>query len=136
MHKVSYVLAEKFSQDPLETYFCQKHSPGVGKDKLPLYDFGYANTFRNQKVLKPIVTGKVRDENIKFESDRTSSVSEKIQTKQSLLFSKVSSSHQIPRHHTNISKLNKYINKLTLPYFKIFCQPFHTPFFYKIFELV
>ena len=76
--------------------------------------------------VKPIATGKVRDENINFESDRTSSISEKIQTKQPLLSSKVSSSHQIPSYQTNTaSKLNKYINKLTLPYFNSFCQSFH-----------
>ena len=51
-------------------------------------------TLRNQIAFKPIATGSVRDENIIFESDRTSSVSEKIQTKQSLRCSKVSSSHQ------------------------------------------
>ena len=33
--------------------------------------------FRNQKVFKPIAAGKVRDENINFESDRTSLMSEK-----------------------------------------------------------
>ena len=42
------------------------------KNKLPLYDFGYAKIFRNQEVFKPITTGKVKDENIIFESDRTS----------------------------------------------------------------
>ena len=42
------------------------------KNKLPLYDFGYAKIFRNQEVFKPITTGKVKDENIVFESDRTS----------------------------------------------------------------
>ena len=68
MHKVSYVLAERFSQDPLETYFRKQHPSGA-KDK-PLYDFGYANIFGNQKVFKPISTGKVRDENIVFESDQ------------------------------------------------------------------
>ena len=45
------------------------------KIKLPLCDFDYTNTFRNQKVFKPIATGKARDENL--ESDRTSSMSEK-----------------------------------------------------------
>ena len=76
MNKVSDVLAERFSQDPLETYFCKQHPPGAWKDKLPaLYDFGYANTFRNQKVFKPIAAGKVRDENINFESHRTSLMS-------------------------------------------------------------
>ena len=64
MHKVLYVLAGRFSQDPLETCFCKQHPPGAWKDKLPLYYFGYANIFRNQKVFKPIRTGKVRDENL------------------------------------------------------------------------
>ena len=43
MNKVSDVFAERFSQDPLETYFCKQHPPGAWKDKLPLYDCGYAN---------------------------------------------------------------------------------------------
>ena len=86
-------------------------------------------TLRNQIAFKPIATGSVRDENIIFESDRTSSVSEKIQTKQSLRCSKVSSSHQIPSYQT---KLNEYINKLTLPYLNSFCQLPHIPFFYNI----
>ena len=77
------MLTERFSQHPLETYFCKQHPAAASKDKLPHYDLDYANTFRNQKVFKPIVTGKVRDK--KFESDRTSSMSEKIQTKQFLL---------------------------------------------------
>ena len=72
MNKVSDVLAERFSQDQLESYFCKQHPPGAWKDKLTLYDFGYANTFRIQEVFKSIATGKVRDENINFESDRTS----------------------------------------------------------------
>ena len=129
------MLGERFSQDPLETYFCKQHPPVAWKDKLPLCDFDYANTFRNQKVFKPITIGKVRDENINFESDRTSAMSEKIQTEQSLLSSKVSNSHQIPSYQNNtISKLNEYINKLALPYFNSFCQPFHIPFFYNIFD--
>ena len=90
MNKFSGVLAERFSQDLLESYFCKQHPPRAWKDELPPYDSGYANTFRIQKLLKPIAAGKVRDENINFESDRTISMSEKIQTKQSLLSSKVS----------------------------------------------
>ena len=43
MNKVSDVFAERFSQDPSETYFCRPHPPGAWKDKLPLYDCGYAN---------------------------------------------------------------------------------------------
>ena len=43
--------------------------------------------FQNLKVFKPIATGKVRNENINFESDRASSMTVKIQTKQSLLSS-------------------------------------------------
>ena len=56
------MLGERFSQDPLETYFCKQHPPGNWKDKLPLNDFDYANSFRNQKVFKPITIDKVRDE--------------------------------------------------------------------------
>ena len=81
MNKVSDVLAEGFSQDSSEFYFCKEHPPGVWIDRLPLYDFGYVKTFWNQKAFKPIATGKVREENIKFESNRTSSMLEKTQTK-------------------------------------------------------
>ena len=28
MNNVSDVMAERFSQDPLETYFCKQHPPG------------------------------------------------------------------------------------------------------------
>ena len=65
MHKVSDVLAERFSQDPLEIYFSKQHPPGAYKD----YDFDCPNTFRNQKIFKPIATGQVSDENINFETD-------------------------------------------------------------------
>ena len=37
MNKVSDVLAGRFIQDPLETYFCKKHPPGAGIDKLRFY---------------------------------------------------------------------------------------------------
>ena len=47
MHKVSYVLAERFSQDPLETYICKQHPSG--KDKLPLYNFDYPKLFEAKK---------------------------------------------------------------------------------------
>ena len=40
------VLAERFSQDPLESYFCKQHPPGAQIGKLPLNDFGYAKTKR------------------------------------------------------------------------------------------
>ena len=95
------MLAERFTQDPLETYFCKQHPSRARKENLPLYDFGYANTFRNQIAFKPIVTGSARDENTDFGSDRTSSLSGKIQTKQFLRSSEVSSSHQIPSFQTN-----------------------------------
>ena len=78
MNKVADVLAERFSQNPLETYFWKQHLPGAWKAKLPFYDFGYANTFRNQNVFKPIAAGKVREENINFESEKTSLMSEKM----------------------------------------------------------
>ena len=98
----------------------------------------YADTFRIQKVLNPIATVNVREENINFESDRTSSTLEHIQTKNPLS-SKVSSSCQIPRYQTNATSklnehINKYINKLTLPYFNLFCKLFHIPFLYHIFD--
>ena len=41
------------------------------QDWLPLYDFGYANTCRNQIAFKSIATGSARWK-YKFESDRTS----------------------------------------------------------------
>ena len=67
---------------------------------------GYADTFRIQKVLKPIATVNVREEIISFESDTTSATLENIQTNNPLS-SKVSSSRQIPRYQTNAtSKLN------------------------------
>ena len=75
MNKVSDVFVERFTQDTLETYFCKQHPPGAWKDKLPLYDFGYASTYQ---VFTPIAAGKVRDQNISFESHRTSLMLEKI----------------------------------------------------------
>ena len=45
MNKVSDVMVERFSQDPLETYFYKQHPPGTWKDKIPLHDFGYAKKF-------------------------------------------------------------------------------------------
>ena len=65
------------SKDPLETYF-------VNNILLSLYDFRYDNTFWNQIAPKPIATGSVRDKNMNFDSDRTSSMSERKQRKQSL----------------------------------------------------
>ena len=98
MNKVSDVLGQGFSQGPLETYFCKQHPPEAWIDRLPFYDLGYAKTFQNQKVFKAIATGQVRGENINFESNRTSLMLEKIQTKQPLQSSKVLSSHQIPNY--------------------------------------
>ena len=109
MHKVSDVLAEIFSQDPLETYFCKQHPPGALKNKQPLYDFGCANAFRNQKVFKPIATGTVSDENINPESDRTSSMSEK-----------------------NTKKNNPCYLQAAIRYLAI--KPTAIPFFYNIFD--
>ena len=94
MHKTSYVLAKRFSQDPLETYTWKQHSPGAWIDKLPLYDFDYANTFRNQKVFKSIAIAKASDGNL--ESNRTRLMSEKKYKRNSpLLSSKFSSNYQI-----------------------------------------
>ena len=99
MHEVLYKLAERFSQEPLETYF-------PNYILLSLYDFGYVNTFWNQIASKPIATASVRNENINFESYRASSMSENIQTKQSLRSSKLSSTHQTPSYQTKTTSLN------------------------------
>ena len=58
MYKVLYVVAKRFCPDPLETYFYKQQPLGAWKDKLPLYDFSYANNFQNQKVFKTKATGK------------------------------------------------------------------------------
>ena len=69
MHKVSYVLTERFCQDPLENYFGKQRSSGAYKDNPALYGFGYNDTtIRKQKVFKP-ATGNVFDEHINFERD-------------------------------------------------------------------
>ena len=74
------------------------------------FDFGYANTSQNQKLFKPIATGKVEDENINFESNRTSSMLEK-QNKTTLgIFKSFKQSSNIPSYQANITrKLNEYI---------------------------
>ena len=52
---VSYILTERFCQDPLENYFGSQRSMGARKDNPPLRDIGYNdNTIRNQKVFRPI----------------------------------------------------------------------------------
>ena len=58
MHKVLYMLTERFCQDPLENYFGRQRSSGARKSNPSLYDFGYnGNTMRNQKVFKSTATG-------------------------------------------------------------------------------
>ena len=100
------------------------------KDKLPSITLVMPRFF---KIKNYSSHQQQKNENINFESNRTSSMSEKLQTKQSLLSSKVSSSHQLPNYHTNTASC-EYIKKLTLPDFYSFCQPFHIPFFYNIFD--
>ena len=52
---VSYVLTERFCQDPLENYFGHQRQIGSRKDNPSVRDFGYNdNTIRNQKVFRPI----------------------------------------------------------------------------------
>ena len=51
MHKVSYVLAEKFTQDPLETYLGKQYFEAY-KDKIPFHDFASDSTILKQKVFK------------------------------------------------------------------------------------
>ena len=41
MHKVSYMLTERFFQDPWENYFDKENSSGAYKNKPFLYDFDY-----------------------------------------------------------------------------------------------
>ena len=77
------------SKYPLETYFASNilhplQTYFVNNILLSLYDLGYVNNFWNQISSKPIATGSVRDENMNFHSDRTSSMSERKQRKQSL----------------------------------------------------
>ena len=70
MHKFSYVLTERFRQDPLENYFSKQRSSGARKDNPSLYNFGYNdnkdnssiydfgyndNTIRNQKEFQPAI---------------------------------------------------------------------------------
>ena len=71
VNKFLDVLAERFSQDPLESYFCKEHPPGARIGKLPSMTLVMPR--RNEKVFKP----KVRDQYINFESNRTISMSEK-----------------------------------------------------------
>jgi len=59
-NKVSYVLTERFSQDPLENYFGHQRSMGSRKDNPTMRDFGYNdNTIRNLKVFRPIAGSNV-----------------------------------------------------------------------------
>ena len=47
-HEVSYVLTERFCQDPLENYFGHQRSLGARKDNPSLRDFGFKdNDIRN-----------------------------------------------------------------------------------------
>jgi len=51
----SFVLTERFCQDPLENYFGRQRSLGARKDNPTLRDVGYNdNSIRNMKVFRPI----------------------------------------------------------------------------------
>ena len=55
---VSYVLTERFCQDPLENYFGHQRQIGSRRSNPSVYDFGYNdNTIRNKKVFQPIQSG-------------------------------------------------------------------------------
>ena len=57
-----YVLAERFSQDPLENWFGRQRSLGLKKDNPNMVGFGYNNNaIRNQKYFKPIANGNVAE---------------------------------------------------------------------------
>ena len=71
-HEVSYVLTERFCQDPLENYFSHQRSLGARKDNPSLWDFGFNdNAIRNQKVFRPIAgnVGGQDQSNIEFSCD-------------------------------------------------------------------
>ena len=54
----SYVLSERFCQDPLENWFGRQRCLGLRKDNPSMVDFGYNNNaIRNQKHFKPIANG-------------------------------------------------------------------------------
>ena len=134
MRKVSYMLAKDLVKIHEKLTFDNNILLEFEQINQPSMTLIMPTLFETKKVLKPLTTAKARDENL--ESDRTSLMSEKIQTKQSLLFPKVPSNHQIGTQLSNqqTSKLNEYINKLTLPYFNSFCQPFHTKFYSNLFD--
>ena len=59
---MSYVLTERFCQDPLESYFGQQRAMGRRRDNPNVRTFGYQdNTIRLSKVFRPIA-GNCRDE--------------------------------------------------------------------------
>lgn len=59
------MFAERFSQDPLVTYFDKEHPSG------PYLSMTLIMTIfiPTQNVCKPLATDDVRDENVKFETD-------------------------------------------------------------------
>ena len=58
----SYVLSERFCQDPLENWFRRQRCLGSRKDNPSMVDFGYnSNAIRNQKHFKPIANGNFAD---------------------------------------------------------------------------
>ena len=71
-HNVSYVITEKFCQDPLENYFGRQRSMGARKDNPSVRDFGYNdNSIRNQKIFRPIQGGNSSDHNAALEKSVT-----------------------------------------------------------------
>ena len=84
----SYVLIERFCQNPSENCFGQQCSSGARKDNPSLYDFGYNdNTIQNQKVFKPIAIGNEIDMLNEIDKNRywPSPMPQKVQTKQPLI---------------------------------------------------
>ena len=93
-HEISYVLTERFCQDPLENYFDHQCSLGARKDNPSLQDFEfYDNAIRNQKVFRPIagnVRGGQDQSNIEFLCEpipcRTKAKKDKIKTRKCKVF--------------------------------------------------
>ena len=59
---MSYVLTERFCQDPFENYFGRQPSMDARKDNPSVSDFDYnGNSIRNQKIFRPIQGGNCSD---------------------------------------------------------------------------
>ena len=125
MHKVSYMLAKRFSQDllfanniPLEKI----NYPSVTLIISAIFETKKYSSQQQQVKQEMKIWSQMNQFNV---GKNTNSNPCYLQSFQTVII-------QGPSYQTNTTrKLNEYINKLTLPYFNSFCQPFHIPFFYN-----